>query len=61
MFIPKTEIIVSRNGEELFPKIVTPSDYVIGREDGTDLRVDVPLVSRQHAKLTVNYVRPGFG
>ncbi len=55
MFIPETEIIVSRNGTVLFRQIVTPGDYVIGRDDGTDLRVDVPLVSRQHAKLTVNY------
>jgi pSer/pThr/pTyr-binding forkhead associated (FHA) protein len=55
MFIPETEIIVSHKGEVLFRQIVTPRDYVIGREEGTNLKIDVPLVSRKHAKLTVNY------
>jgi len=55
MQIPETEIVVSKDGVALFRKTVRPGDYVLGREPGCDLQVDVDMVSRRHARLTVNY------
>lgn len=55
MQIPETEIIVTKDGAEILRKTVRPGDYVIGREEGCDVQVEVALVSRRHAQLTVNY------
>ncbi len=55
MQIPETEIIVSKDGAEILRKTVRPGDYVIGREEGCDVQVEVELVSRRHAQLTVNF------
>ncbi len=32
-----------------------PGEYVIGREAGVEIFADTPLLSRQHARLTINY------
>ena len=55
MDAPETEIIVTKDGEELLRTKVTPGDYVIGREAGCSFVVPVDGVSRRHAKLTVNF------
>jgi serine/threonine protein kinase/Leucine-rich repeat (LRR) protein len=55
MLTPETEIIVTKDGVEILRKTVRPGDYVIGREPGCEVRFDVELVSRRHAKLTVNF------
>ncbi len=55
MFVPETEVLITSEGAELLRRVVTPGEYVIGRDVDCTLRVDVNLVSRQHARLTVNY------
>ena len=55
MIVPETEVIISKEGVEVFRRVVTPGEYTIGRDADCELRIDVPLVSRQHARLTVNY------
>ncbi len=55
MFVPETEVLITSEGAELLRRVVTPGEYVIGRDVDCGLRVDVNLVSRQHARLTVNY------
>jgi serine/threonine protein kinase len=55
MQIPETEIIVTKDGAEILRKTVRPGDYVIGREPGCEVHLDVELVSRRHAQLTVNF------
>jgi serine/threonine protein kinase len=55
MNAPETEIVVTKDGEELLRTKVTPGDYVIGREAGCSLVVPVDGVSRRHAKLTINF------
>ncbi len=55
MNAPETEIIVTKDGAELLRTVLTPGDYVIGREVGCCLVVAVEGVSRRHAKLTVNF------
>jgi serine/threonine protein kinase len=55
MLVPETEIIVTKDSEEILRKTVGPGDYVIGREPGCEVRLDVDLVSRRHAQLTVNF------
>jgi serine/threonine protein kinase len=53
MFVPQTEVVVTKDGAELGRYTVTPGEYVIGREG--DIAVEADLVSRRHALLTVNY------
>src|SRR5271154_4468420 len=55
MQVPETEIIITKDGTELLRKTVRPGDYVIGRDEGCELQVEVELVSRRHAQLTVNF------
>ena len=55
MHIPLTEVILTHDGLELARATLSPGEYVIGRETGTDLRADTPLLSRRHARLTINY------
>ncbi len=55
MIVPETEIIVTADGAEVVRKTVKPGDYVIGREAECDVQVEVELVSRRHAQLTVNF------
>jgi serine/threonine protein kinase/Leucine-rich repeat (LRR) protein len=55
MLIPETEIIVTKDGAEISRKTVRPGDYVIGRDPGCEVHLDVELVSRRHARLTVSF------
>ena len=55
MTAPETEIIVTKDGEELLRIKLTPGDYVIGREAGCCVVLTAEGVSRRHAKLTINF------
>src|ERR1700761_9083697 len=52
---PEIEIIVTKDGAEMLRKTVSPGNYVIGREPECDIPLDVDLVSRRHAQLTVTF------
>ena len=55
MHTPQTEVILRHDGTELARATLPPGEYVIGRERGVDLHADTPLLSRRHARLTINY------
>ena len=55
MNAPETEIVFTKDGAEIHRMIVTPGDYVIGRETGCEIVVPADGVSRRHAKLIVNF------
>ncbi len=53
MHIPQTEVILRHGDAELARMTLPPGEYVIGRGAETDIRADTPLLSRQHALLTI--------
>ncbi|MEI6071985.1 MAG: protein kinase [Verrucomicrobiae bacterium] len=55
MIVPQTEIVVTHGGVEIVRQTVAPGEYVIGSAPDCDVPVGVEAVSRQHARLTVNY------
>ena len=55
MSAPQTEVLITVAGMETARFVLTPGDYVIGRNADCPIRVDADLVSRQHAKLILNY------
>ena len=55
MQVPRFDVILSHAGTELARATLPPGEYVIGREPGVDVRADTPLLSRKHARLTINY------
>ena len=55
MHVPLTDVILTHEGVELVRATLPPGEYVIGREPGVDLHANTPLLSRQHARLTINY------
>jgi phosphoserine phosphatase RsbU/P len=55
MQAPQTEMTVTVAGVEIARKLVTPGDYVIGREPDCDVQIDVEMVSRKHARLIVKF------
>src|SRR4051794_30198650 len=55
MITPETQILFFQDGTEIGRKTVPPGEYVIGREEGCELPLLVELVSRRHARLTVNF------
>ena len=55
MTAPETEIVVTKDGNEILRTKVVPGDYVIGREAGCEVVVAVDGVSRKHAKLIINF------
>ena len=55
MAAPQTEIVITVAGMETGRFVLTPGDYIIGRNADCPIRVDADLVSRQHAKLILNY------
>ncbi len=52
---PQTEVLITIGGKEHARHLLTPGDYVIGRNSDCPIRVEADLVSRQHAKLILNY------
>jgi serine/threonine protein kinase len=55
MIAPRTEILVTRNGEEVTRITVSPGEYVIGRDHGCDVQIESEDLSRKHALLVVNF------
>ncbi|MEQ1860214.1 MAG: FHA domain-containing serine/threonine-protein kinase [Chthoniobacteraceae bacterium] len=55
MIVPQTELTAILDGREIFKQLLPPGDYVIGREAGSDIRLDANKVSRRHGQLTLNY------
>jgi eukaryotic-like serine/threonine-protein kinase len=55
MIVPHTEIIVTKEGLELWRRTVPPGDYVLGRAPECELAIEAERVSRRHAQLTIHY------
>ena len=53
MNIPKIELHITADGAAPEVRAMLPGEYVIGRGAEADIRLDVPLLSRKHARLTV--------
>ena len=49
-----TELLITEDGRESFCKSVPPGDFLIGREEECDLRLESDTVSNRHALLSVN-------
>ena len=54
MSAPQTEVVITVAGSETGRFVLTPGDYVIGRDEDCHIRLNAALVSRQHAKLILN-------
>ena len=55
MVVPQTEVILRHDGAELTRVTLPPCEYVIGRACESDIHAETPLLSRRHARLTINY------
>lgn len=55
MIVPQTAVTAFLDDREIFHQILPPGDYVIGREAGSDIRLDASKVSRRHGQLVLNY------
>ena len=55
MHVPMTEVTLTHDGAELARASLPPGEYIVGREAGVDLHVVTSLLSRKHARLTINY------
>src|SRR6266853_1843446 len=53
MGLPQAEIVVSKDGMEVIRKAIAPGEYILGRDPNADICVEVDLVSRRHARLTI--------
>jgi pSer/pThr/pTyr-binding forkhead associated (FHA) protein len=56
MVVPETEVIATLAGAVVWRWVVTPGDYLIGRDPGCDLCLDGPGVAGEHARLTVYHL-----
>ncbi len=54
MLLAQMEIIITKDGTEIARQIVRPGEYIIGRDAGCDVVVDIDQVSRRHARLTAH-------
>ena len=54
MAAPQTEIIALLDGTEIFRAVLPPGEYIVGRDEGVDIRLDTVRVSRRHARLTLD-------
>ncbi|MEQ1859672.1 MAG: protein kinase [Chthoniobacteraceae bacterium] len=53
---PKTEVFIrAADGTELLRATLAPGEYVLGRDAACALCVDDPSLSREHARLTINF------
>ena len=52
---PQTEVLITRDGSQIAAYLFAPGKYVIGRNADCRIRVEADLVSRRHAKLTLNF------
>ena len=55
MAAPQTEVLVTVAGMERARYLFTPGDYVIGRGGECAISIEAAQISRQHAKLILDY------
>ena len=55
MGAPQTEVVATMDGAEIFRAVLSPGDYVVGRDDDAEIPVNAARVSRHHARLTLDY------
>ena len=55
MVTPKTEVLITVAGAECGRYLFAPGEYILGRNPDCHIRVEADLVSRRHAKLTLNF------
>jgi serine/threonine protein kinase len=55
MHVPLTEVVLRHAGAELVRVSLAPGEYVIGRGPEAEIFADTSLLSRRHARLTINY------
>lgn len=53
MSVPETHLTILREGAPPEFRTILPGAYVIGRGSEADIRIETPLLSRTHARLTV--------
>jgi serine/threonine protein kinase/Leucine-rich repeat (LRR) protein len=54
IFVQEIEITVMRGAKIVARRIVPLGEFVLGSDESADVRLDFPLVSPKHARLTVN-------
>jgi serine/threonine protein kinase/Leucine-rich repeat (LRR) protein len=54
IFVQEVEITATRDAKIVAQRIVSLGEYVLGSDETADVRLDIPLVSPKHARLTVN-------
>src|SRR5439155_1429317 len=55
MATPQTEVLITVAGAERGRYIFEPGEYIVGRNPDCHIPVEADLVSRRHAKLTLNF------
>ena len=53
MSLPQAHLTILRKDANTEVRSFFPGDYVIGRGPEADIRIDTPLISRAHARLTI--------
>src|SRR5271165_3037571 len=53
MSLPKTHLTITRQDADTEVRAFLPGTYVIGRGTEADVRIETPLISRAHARLTI--------
>ena len=55
MAIPQTEVLITIAGVERGRYVFAPGEYILGRDADCHIPIEAELVSRRHAKLTLNF------
>ena len=53
MHAPQTEVILRHADAELARVVLPPGEYIVGRDVSAEVHAETPLLSRQHARLTI--------
>ncbi len=53
MSLPETHLTIHREDADTEVRKYLPGEYVIGRGTEADIRIETPLISRAHARLTI--------
>src|SRR6187551_1288676 len=54
MSLPETKLTITRPDGPTETRAFLPGAYVIGRSPDSDIHIETPLISRSHARLTIN-------
>jgi serine/threonine protein kinase len=54
MSLPETQLTIRRQDADSEVRTCLPGAFVIGRGAEADIRIETPLISRSHARLTIN-------